>query len=77
MSKMSAPEVGSVAGGVTSIGASLTFTHVGVMVGILTALLTFALNYWYMRRKEARESMLADLERRERELRIAQLEAEK
>ena len=77
MSKISAPELGSYAGGVTAIGASLTLTDIGIIVGIGTALLTFALNAWYTRRKNAREQMLAELERREREVRLAQLEAAK
>lgn len=76
MSKISAPEVGSYAGGATAIGASLTLTEIGVIVGILTALLTFLLNAWYTRQKNQREQALADLERREREVRLAQLEAQ-
>ena len=75
MSKLSAPEVGSYAGGVTAIGASLTLTQVGIIVGIVTALLTFALNAWYTRQKNAREKLLAELEVREREVRLAQLQA--
>ena len=75
MTKISAPEMGSYAGGVTAIGASLTLTEVGVLVGIFTALLTFLLNAWYTRQKNAREQRLADLELREREQRLAQLEA--
>lgn len=77
MSKISAPELGSYAGGVTAIGASLTLTDIGIIVGIGTALLTFALNAWYTRRKNDREQILADLERREREARLAQLEVAK
>lgn len=77
MSKLSAPEVGSYAGGAAAIGASLTLTQVGVLVGIFTALLTFFLNAWYTRQKNAREQKLADLEVREREVRLAQLEAAK
>jgi len=76
MSKLTAPELGSYAGAATTIGASLTLTEVGVMVGIVTALLTFVLNFLYMRRKDAREQQLADLERREREVRMAQLQAQ-
>lgn len=77
MSRISAPELGSYAGGVTAIGASLTLTDIGIIVGIGTALLTFALNAWYTRRKNDREQILADLERREREARLAQLEVAK
>jgi biopolymer transport protein ExbB/TolQ len=74
MSKMSVPEVGSYTGGVISIGSALTLTQWGIVVGIGTALLTFGLNVWYTRQKNARERMLADLERREREARLARLE---
>lgn len=77
MTKLSPPELGSYAGGVTAISASLTLTDIGIIVGIGTALLTFVLNAWYTRRKNAREQMLAELERREREARLAQLEAVK
>ena len=77
MTKISAPEVGSYAGGVTAIGASLTLTQVGVLVGIFTALLTFFLNAWYTRQKNAREQRLADLELQEREVRLSQLKAAK
>jgi len=71
MSKVSAPEIGSYAGGATAIGASLTLTQVGILVGIVTALLTFALNAWYTGKKNAREQLLVDLELREREVRLA------
>lgn len=77
MSKITAPEVGSYAGGATAIGASLTLTQVGIIVGIVTALLTFALNAWYTSQKNAREKRLAELEQREREVRLAMLEASK
>ncbi len=76
MSKISPPEMGSYAGGAVAIGTSLTLTEVGVVVGIATALLTFILNFLYMRRKDAREQRLADLEQREREVRLAQLQAQ-
>lgn len=76
MSKLSAPEVGSYAGGATAIGASLTLTEIGVIVGIATALLTFLLNAWYTRQRNERERILADLDRREREVRLALLEAQ-
>lgn len=73
MSKITPPEVGSYAGGAVAIGTSLTLTQVGIIVGIVTALLTFALNAWYTAKKNAREQQLADLEVREREVRLAQL----
>lgn len=77
MTKISPPELGSYAGAVTAIGASLTLTEVGIIVGIVTALLTLLLNAWYTRQKNAREQRLAELDIREREVRIAQLEAAK
>lgn len=55
MAKLTAPEVSSYAGGVASIGASLTLTEVGVVVGIVTALLTFAFNAVFMYRRDRRE----------------------
>jgi uncharacterized membrane protein (DUF485 family) len=60
MSKLTAPEVTSYAGGAASIGASLTLTEFGVIVGIVTALLTFALNAIYMYRKDRREQRESD-----------------
>jgi len=77
MTKISAPELGSYAGGAVSVAASLTLTEVGIIVGIVTALLTFILNAWYTRQKNAREQRLADLDAREREARLAQLETSK
>ena len=78
MSKLSAPEVGSYAGSVTAIGASLTLTQVGIIVGIVTALLTLVLNAWYTRQKNERErrlalqqERLAELEEREAVARLA------
>ena len=73
MSKITPPEVGSYSGGAVAIGTSLTLTQVGIIVGIVTALLTFGLNAWYTAKKNAREQRLADLEVREREVRLAQL----
>lgn len=55
MSKLSAPEVGSYAGGAVSIGASLTLTEIGVIVGIITAVLTFIVNVVYTYRRDQRE----------------------
>ena len=40
-SKISAPEIGSYAGGATAIGASLTLTQVGIIVGLGILLDTF------------------------------------
>ena len=72
MSKITPQEVGSYAGAAVTVATSLTLTQVGVIVGIITALLTFALNAWYTHQRNMRERLLADLERREREARLAQ-----
>lgn len=74
--KITPPEMGSYAGGAVAIGTSLTLTQVGIIVGIVTALLTFGLNAWYTSQKNAREKRLADLEQREREVRLARLQAQ-
>ncbi|AOZ05973.1 HP1 family phage holin [Cupriavidus malaysiensis] len=49
-------EVTSYAGAIASIVSSLTLTDVGIIFGIVTALLTFTLNAWYTRRKDRREA---------------------
>ena len=54
----------SYAGAGFSVVSGLTLTDVGIIVGIVTALLTFAANMIYQRRKD----------RRERELHEAQLQ---
>jgi hypothetical protein len=51
----SATEAASYAGSAVSLVSSLTLTDVGVIVGIATAIATFALNAYFMRRKDARE----------------------
>jgi hypothetical protein len=71
---MSTTEMTSYAGGATAIGASLTLTQIGVIVGIVTALLTFAMNAIYTYNKTKREQREADLDAKERELRIKLLE---
>lgn len=73
MSKVTAPELTSYAGGAVSIGASLTLTQWGVIAGIITALLTFGLNAIYMYRKDRREQRQAELEERESKERLARL----
>jgi 4-hydroxybenzoate polyprenyltransferase len=60
MSKPSTSEVMSYAGGMTSIGASLTLTEFGVLVGIVTALLTFVINAIYVYRRDRREQRECD-----------------
>lgn len=58
--KVTAPEMTSYAGATVSIGSTFTLTQWGVIAGIVTALLTFALNLWYTRKKNAREQELID-----------------
>lgn len=53
-------EWASVAGAVSSIGASLTLERVGVVAGIITALVTCAANVLYMMRKDRREERALD-----------------
>lgn len=51
----------SYAGAGTSIVSSLTLTDWGIIVGIITALATFALNVWFQwdrRRREVKEHEL-------------------
>lgn len=52
----------SYAGGAASVAAGLTLTEWGIIVGILTALLTFAANQLWQVRKDRREQALYDLE---------------
>jgi hypothetical protein len=66
MARHSGTEVSSYAGAVISIVSSLTLTQIGIIVGIITALLTFGLNAYYMHRKDRREQ-------RESDVRLAQL----
>lgn len=68
MRQINPVEATSYAGAITSIGASLTLTDIGIIVGIVTALLTFGLNALYMRRKDRREA-------EEHEARMRTLEA--
>ncbi|WP_010486899.1 HP1 family phage holin [Pseudomonas sp. S9] len=52
----------SYAGGGLSVISGLTLTEWGIVIGILTALLTFAANIVYQVRKDKREKRLNDLE---------------
>lgn len=45
----------SYAGGAVSVLSALTLTDIGILVGIITALATFALNVTYHWRKDRRE----------------------
>lgn len=55
MSKFNNFEATSIAGAVTSIGASMTLERFGVAVGIVTALVTCAANIIYWARRDRRE----------------------
>lgn len=59
----------SYAGAAVSVGSSLTLTEIGIIVGIVTALATFALNWWFQWRRDKREE-------REHILRAADLREE-
>lgn len=48
----------SYAGATASVVSGLTLTDVGIIVGIVTALLTFGANMIYQRRKDKREQAL-------------------
>ena len=52
----------SYAGAFLSVFSGLTLTEWGIVVGIFTALLTFAANLLYQYRKDRREQRLHDLE---------------
>ena len=64
MKNLTNMEVTSYAGSLTSIGASLTFTDIGVIVGIITALATCIANVLYMARKDRREERALDAQLR-------------
>ncbi len=50
----------SYAGGAVSLGSALTLTEIGIIVGIATAVLTFAINLVYTYRKDRREQTESD-----------------
>lgn len=56
-------KAGSYAGAGISIGSALTLSEVGVIIGIVTAIATFALNVWHIRRRH-----LQDYRRETREI---------
>ena len=51
----------SYAGGGLSVGAALTLTDIGIIVGIVTALATFAFNWYYQHSKHKREKLEHEL----------------
>ena len=55
-------ETASYAGGGVSILAALTLTDVGILIGIVTAVLTFAANLIYQFRKDKREEVLHQIQ---------------
>lgn len=59
--RASPTEVASYVGSFTAVASSLTLTDIGVIVGILTALATFGLNFFFMWRKDRREQRESDL----------------
>ncbi len=66
--RASPTEVASYAGSGVALASSLTLTDIGVIVGIATAIATFAFNAVYVYRKDKRE---------ERELLVRLRELEK
>ncbi|HHG4356347.1 TPA: HP1 family phage holin [Pseudomonas aeruginosa] len=52
----------SYAGAAAAAVSALTLTDIGIIVGIVTALLTFAANMIYLHRKDRREQRLLELE---------------
>jgi isoprenylcysteine carboxyl methyltransferase (ICMT) family protein YpbQ len=62
MNKLTPPEVSSYAGGIVSVAASLTLTQAGVIVGIVTALLTFVFNAVFMYRRDRREERALEMQ---------------
>jgi len=52
----------SYVGAVLSIIGGMTLTDWGIVVGIITALLTFGANMYYQRQKNAREQHLYEME---------------
>lgn len=60
MSKLKNFEAASIAGAVSSISASMTLERFGVIVGIVTALVTCAANVIYRARRDRREERALD-----------------
>jgi len=65
--RISPTEAASYAGSGVALGSSLTLTDIGVIVGIATAILTFALNAFFMWRKDQREQRESDARLQESE----------
>lgn len=69
--KLSVPAVGSYTGSAGAIGASLTLGQIGILVGIVTAIITCAANLYFSRRRDERERRQEEREQRELELKEA------
>lgn len=61
MSRFSVPAVGSYTGSVGAIGASLTLGQIGILVGIVTAIITCCANFYFNRRRDQREQRQLEL----------------
>jgi len=62
MNKLKYLDMMSIAGALSSIGASLTLEQTGMIAGIVTGLVTCAVNVLYTIRKDQREQRLAELQ---------------
>lgn len=51
----------SYGGGAVSVVSAMTLTDWGIVAGIVTAVGTFLLNYYFQRRRDRREQELHDL----------------
>lgn len=58
MLKLKFSELTSIVGALSSIGASLTLEQAGIIVGIVTAMVTCAINVLYMIRRDQREERM-------------------
>lgn len=59
--QISPAEAASYAGSTVAVGASLTLTQIGVIVGIATAVLTYATNLYFQWRDDRRKQRESDL----------------
>lgn len=64
------PEAASYAGALVSVLSSMTLTEWGVIIGIVTALATFILNWWVKTREEMRAEQAAKRSEEEHEARM-------
>jgi hypothetical protein len=66
MNKLNIPDMARLIAGITTVGASLTLTDVGALVGIVIAVLGFLANTLFTYRRDRREQ-------RESEARMARI----